>query len=225
LIREKLITTLIIDDHAIVRQGLRQILTSMPDVVVTGEAETAREGLKMALENQYNMILLDINLPDGSGLDILKQLKIMKSEAHVLILSMYPEKQYAIQALRLGAFGYLTKACATEELGAAIRSISAGHKYVTSSLAEKLASHIELNVVKPPHESLSDREYQVMLLLASGKTVGEIAKEQYLSAKTISTYRHRILGKMNLESNTELTYYALENRLISLEQPAVKSLP
>ena len=220
-----MITTLIIDDHAIVRQGLRQILNSMPDVVVTGEAETAREGLKMALENHYKMILLDINLPDGNGLDVLKQLKIMKSEAHVLILSMYPEKQYAIQALRLGAFGYLTKACATEELGAAIRSISAGHKYVTSSLAEKLASHIELNVVKPPHESLSDREYQVMLLLASGKTVGEIAKEQYLSAKTISTYRHRILGKMNLESNTELTYYALENRLISLEQPAVKSLP
>lgn len=209
-----MIATLIIDDHAIVRQGLRQIVTSIPGVVVTGEAGTAREGLKMALENDYEMVLLDINLPDGNGLDVIKELKTVKSEARVLILSMYSEEQYAIRALRAGASGYLTKASAPEELVVAIKSISSGGKYVSSSLSEALASSLQQNYDIPIHQTLSDREYQVMCMIASGKTPSKIASELNLSVKTISSYRYRILQKMQMQNNTELTRYALENQLL-----------
>ncbi|MFC1950012.1 response regulator [Chloroflexota bacterium] len=209
-----MIATLIIDDHAVVRQGLRQIITSIPEVVVTGEAGTAREGLKMALENRYEMVVLDVHLPDGSGLDVLKQLKTMKSEVHVLILSMYPEEQYAIRALRAGASGYLTKASAPEELMVAIKRILSGGKYVSSSLTEALASSLQQNYDIPLHQTLSDREYQVMCMIASGNTPGKIASELNLSVKTISSYRYRILQKMQMQNNTELTCYALENQLV-----------
>ena len=209
-----MIATLIIDDHAVVRQGLRQIVTSIPDMVVTGEAETAREGLKMALENRYEMVLLDIHMPDGSGLDVLKQLKTVKSEVHVLILSMYPEEQYAIRALRAGASGYLTKASAPEELVLAIKKISSGGKYVSSSLTEALASSLQQNYDIPLHQTLSDREYQVMCMIASGNTPSKIASTLNLSVKTISSYRYRILQKMRMQNNTELSRYALENQLL-----------
>ena len=209
-----MIATLVIDDHAVVRQGLRQILTSIPDVVVTGEAGTAREGLKMALKNHYEMVLLDIHMPDGSGLDVLKQLKTVKSEVHVLILSMYPEEQYAIRALRAGASGYLTKASAPEELVLAIKKISSGGKYVSSSLTEALASSLQQNYDIPLHQTLSDREYQVMCMIASGNTPSKIASTLNLSVKTISSYRYRILQKMRMQNNTELSRYALENQLL-----------
>ena len=210
-----MIRVLIADDHAIVRQGLKQIVADYADILVAGEASSGQQVLDMVLKNDYDVVVLDITMPGRSGLEVLKELKGLRPKLPVLILSIHPEEQYAVRVLKAGASGYLTKECAPDELIAAIESISAGHKYVTSFLGEKLASQMELEVSKPPHETLSDREYQVMLMLASGKAVGEIAKEQYLSVKTISTYRHRILAKMKLKSNAELTYYAIQNRLIS----------
>lgn len=210
-----MIRVLIADDHAIVRQGLKQIASDSPDIVVTGEASSGQQVLDMILKNDYDAVVLDITMPGKSGLDVLKELKGLKPKLPVLILSIHPEEQYAVRVLKAGASGYLTKECAPDELIAAIKSISAGHKYITSFLGEKLASQMEPEVAKPPQEALSDREYEVMLMLASGKAVGEIAREQYLSVKTISTYRHRILDKMKLKSNAELTYYAIQNRLIS----------
>ncbi len=210
-----MIRVLIADDHAIVRQGLKQIVADYAHIQVAGEASSGQQVLDMVLKDDYDVVVLDITMPGKSGLEVLKELKGLKPKLPVLILSIHPEEQYAVRVLKAGASGYLTKECAPDELIAAIKSISAGHKYVTSFLGEKLASQMELEAAKPPHEALSDREYQVMLMLASGKTVGEIAKEQYLSVKTISTYRHRILGKMRLKSNAELTYYAIQNRLIS----------
>jgi two-component system invasion response regulator UvrY len=210
-----MIRVLIADDHAIVRQGLKQIVADYADILVAGEASSGQQVLDMVLKNDYDVIVLDITMPGRSGLEVLKELKGLRPKLPVLILSIHPEEQYAVRVIKAGASGYLTKECAPDELIAAIKSISAGHKYVTSFLSEKLASQLGLEVAKPPHEALSDREYQVMLMLASGKAVGEIAKEQYLSVKTISTYRHRILAKMKLKSNAELTYYAIQNRLIS----------
>jgi two-component system invasion response regulator UvrY len=210
-----MIRVLIADDHAIVRQGLKQIVADYADILVAGEASSGQQVLDMVSKNDYDVIVLDITMPGRSGLEVLKELKGLRPKLPVLILSIHPEEQYAVRVIKAGAAGYLTKECAPDELIAAIRSISAGHKYVTSFLSEKLASQLGLEVEKPPQEALSDREYQVMLMLASGKAVGEIAREQYLSVKTISTYRHRILAKLKLKSNAELTYYAIQNRLIS----------
>jgi len=210
-----MIRVLIADDHAIIRQGLKQIVSDYADIVIAGEASNGQEVLDMVLKDDYDVVVLDISMPGRSGLEVLRELKDLKPKLPVLILSMHSEEQYAIRVLKAGASGYLTKECAPDELIAAIKSISAGHKYVTSFLSEKLASQLEIGMVKPLHESLSDREYQVMLMLASGKTVGEIARELFLSVKSISTYRQRIMVKMNLKSNAELTYYAIQNRLIS----------
>jgi two-component system invasion response regulator UvrY len=210
-----MIRVLIADDHAIVRQGLKQIVADNADILVAGEASSGQQVLDMVSKNDYDVVVLDITMPGRSGLEVLKELKGLRPKLPVLILSIHPEEQYAVRVIKAGAAGYLTKECAPDELIAAIRSISAGHKYVTSFLSEKLASQLGLEVEKPPQEALSDREYQVMLMLASGKAVGEIAREQYLSVKTISTYRHRILAKLKLKSNAELTYYAIQNRLIS----------
>ena len=167
------------------------------------------------MKDHYDILVLDITMPGKGGLEILKELKDLRPNLPVLILSIHSEEQYAVRVLKAGAYGYLTKECAPDELIAAIKSISAGHKYVTSFLSEKLASQLEFEVEKPLQEALSDREYQVMLMLASGKAVGEIARELFLSAKSISTYRQRILAKMKLKNNAELTYYAIQNRLIS----------
>ena len=162
----------------------------------------------------YDVILLDITMPGRDGVDILRQLKSERPGLPVLILSIHPEEQYAVRALRAGASGYLTKESAPDELVAAIRKVSMGGKYVSSSLAEKLASDLKNNSAQLPHQSLSDREYQVMCMIASGKTVTEIAEELSLSVKTISTYRSRILEKMKMKSNAELTSYAIRNRLV-----------
>ncbi|MFC1554161.1 response regulator [candidate division KSB1 bacterium] len=209
-----MINVLIADDHSIVRQGLRQIVSETNDIKITGEAANGQELIDLIWKDEYDVILLDISMPGRSGLEILEELKQSKPEIPVLVLSMYPEEQYAIRALKTGAAGYLTKESAPDELIQAIHKVSAGGKYVSASLAEKLAFHIEDDSDKKPHEKLSNREFQTLCLIASGKTTGQIAEELALSAKTISTYRERILEKMNMKSNSELTYYAIKNKLV-----------
>lgn len=205
---------LIADDHPIVREGLKQILAETFDMVVADEASSGQEALDKVWKNDYDVVLLDISMPGRSGLDILKQLKSERPKLPVLILSIHPEEQYAVRALRAGASGYLTKESAPDELIVAIRKVSLSGKYVSSSLAEKLAFDLEIDTEKPIHETLSDREYQVMCMIASGKTVNEIAKELFLSVKTISTYRSRILEKMRMNNNAELIRYAIKNQLV-----------
>ena len=208
-----MIKILIADDHAIVRKGLKQILEEMPGKVSSDEARNGQEVLQKTWDDNYDMVLLDISMPGNSGLDILKQLKSEQPDLKILILSMHPEEQYAIRALKAGASGYLTKESTPNELVKAIRKISAGKKYVSASLAETIASHLDDMSEKPLHEILSDREFEVMRKIASGKTVKEIAGELSLSVKTISTYRARILEKMNMKNNAQLTYYAIHNKL------------
>ena len=210
----KKIKILIADDHPIVRAGFKQVISDTPDMLVADEAGNGQEVLNLIGKKDYDLVLLDISMPGRSGLEILKDLKSEKPKLPVLILSIYPEEQYAVRALRAGASGYMTKASAANELIAAIRKISAGGKYISASLAEKLAFYLDGDATRPPHETLSDREYQVMLMIASGKTVTEIADELCLSVKTISTYRTHILEKMKMKNNAEFTLYAVQNKLV-----------
>lgn len=210
----KKIKILIADDHPIVRAGFKQVISDTPDMLVADEAGNGQEVLNLIGKKDYDLVLLDISMPGRSGLEILKDLKSEKPKLPVLILSIYPEEQYAVRALRAGASGYMTKASAANELIAAIRKISAGGKYISASLAEKLAFYLDGDATRPPHETLSDREYQVMLMIASGKTVTEIADELCLSVKTISTYRTHILDKMKMKNNAEITLYAVQNKLV-----------
>jgi two-component system invasion response regulator UvrY len=209
-----MIKILIADDHAIVREGLKQILSESPDLVVVAEASTGQEVLDKIGKNDLDLVVLDIAMPGRGGLDILKEIKSQRPRLSVLMLSMYPEEQYAVRVLKSGASGYLTKESAPAELVRAIRQISQGKKYISPSLAEKLAIDLEISPDRPPHETLSDREYQVMCMIASGKTLREIADGLSLSIKTISTYRSRILEKMNMKTNAELTHYAIKNKLV-----------
>jgi DNA-binding NarL/FixJ family response regulator len=209
-----MIRILIADDHTIVREGLKQILAETRDMVVADEASNGQEVFTKVSKNEYDVVLLDISMPGRSGLEVLKQLKSERPKLPILILSMYSEEQYAMRALRAGASGYMTKESAPDELIEAIRKVSQGRKYVSPSLAEKLAVSLELGEEKPPHEMLSDREYQVMCMIASGKTIKEIAEELSLSVKTISTYRSRILEKLNFKTNAAITHYAVQNRLV-----------
>lgn len=209
-----MIKILIADDHPVVRRGLKQILGEEPDVGLLGEAQNFEEVLESVQKLDWDIIVLDISMPGKDGLEILKELKHKRPTLPALILSMHAENQYAIRALKAGAAGYITKESAPEELVKAIRKVLGGGKYVSPSLAEKLASNLEADTSKPPHEILSNREYQVMCMLASGKTSKEIAKGQSLSLKTISTYRARILEKMKMKSNAELIHYAIQNRLV-----------
>jgi len=210
-----MIKILVADDHVIVRQGLKQIVADTHDIVVAGEASDGHEVLGQVLKNDYDVVLLDITMPGRSGVDILKELKSRKPDLPVLVLSVHPEEQYAVRLLKAGAAGYLPKECVSEELIAAIRKVSLGGKYVSPYMAEKLAFDLETGAEKLPHQALSDREYQVMCMIASGKTVKEIAEELLLSTKTISTYRTRILLKMRMKNNAELIRYAIENRLLN----------
>ena len=205
---------LIVDDHPVVREGLRQILKETPDISVTAEASNGQEALSKAMENDVDVILLDLSMPGRNGLDVLSLLKNVKPNLQILILSTYPEQQYAVRALKAGAAGYLTKESAPEELITAIRKVSHSGKYISSSLAEKLAFDLENGGPKPLDAALSDREYHVMCMIASGKTVKEIAGELNLSIKTISTYRTRILEKMNLKNNAEIARYAIKQDLV-----------
>jgi len=209
-----MIKVLIADDHTLVRKGLKQILLDTKDIEDVDEARDGKETINKVGRKKYDLVLLDISLPGRSGIDVLKQLKCSKPELPVLILSMHPEEQYAVRSLRAGASGYLTKESAPDELIKAIRKVANGGKYITSSLAEKLAGEIGPDAEKPLHETLSDREYQVMCMIASGKTVKEIAEDLNLSVKTISTHRARILRKMHMDNNAQLTHYAIKHNLV-----------
>ena len=209
-----MIKILIADDHAVVREGLKQIIAEMSDMVISDEASTGHEVLAHVRDNEYDVVVLDISMPGGDGLNILKQIKRERPKLAVLVLSMHPEEQYAVRVLKAGAAGYLTKESAPDELISAIRRVSTGRKYVSSFLAEKLAFDLESDQEKTLHETLSDREYQVMCMIASGKRTKEIAEELCLSIKTISTYRSRILEKMRMKNNAELTHYAIKEGLV-----------
>lgn len=210
----KKIRILIADDHPIVRAGFKQVLSETPDMEVTDEAGNGQEVMAAIRKKDHDVVLLDISMPGRSGLEVLKDLREEKPKLPVLILSMYPEEQYAIRALRAGASGYLTKASAPNELIAAIRKVAEGGKYISATLGERLTDFLGTDITRPPHELLSDREYQVMLMIASGKTVSAIGDELCLSVKTISTYRRNILEKMKLKNNAEITVYAVQNNLV-----------
>jgi DNA-binding NarL/FixJ family response regulator len=205
---------LIADDHTVVRQGLKQILAAEPDMVVVGEARNASETLELARNLDWDVLILDYSMPGANGLDVLKQIKHSYSRRPVLILSMHPEDSIAISTLRAGAAGYINKECASEELTVAIRKAVSGKKYVSASLAEKLAVELADGSERPLHESLSDREYRVMWMIASGKSITHIAGELFLSPNTVSTYRIRILRKLKLENNADLIRYAIKHRLM-----------
>ncbi len=209
-----MIKLLIADDHTLVRKGLIQILQDTDEVEVIDEARDGKEAIKKVSANDYDLVLLDISLPGRSGLEVLKQIKCIKADLPVLILSMHPEEQYAVRSLRAGASGYMTKESAPDELLDAIRRVASGRKHITASLAEKLAFEIDRTNGEALHTSLSDREYQVMCMFASGKTAMEIADILSLSVKTISTHRIRILRKMNMKNNAQLIHYAIKSGLI-----------
>lgn len=210
------IKILIADDHAIVREGLKQIVAEESDMIVLGEAENSSQLFDLLNRNLYSIIILDINMPGRSGLDALKDIKHLYPDLPVLVLSMYSEELYGIRALRAGASGYLKKASAPDELVSAIQKIVNGKKYISPNLAEKLADNLSDVQNRLLHESLSDREYQIMCLIASGKSAEEIAEDLSLSINTIYTYRNRILEKMSMKSNVELTQYAIQNKLIEI---------
>jgi two-component system, NarL family, invasion response regulator UvrY len=205
---------LIVDDHPVVRMGIKQILADEPDIATTMEATSVSEMMEYVRQEDWSVIVLDITLPDRSGLEALKDVKAMRPELPVLILSMHPEDQYAVRVLKAGASGYVTKESAADELAKALRKVVSGGRYISSTLAEKLAIAVGGDYDKQPHETLSDREFQVMFLIASGKKPAEIADELLLSVKTVSTYRTRVLEKMHMANNAELTYYAVKNNLI-----------
>ena len=205
---------LIVDDHTIVRDGLRQLLAQQLGTSHFGEAATARDAVALAEKSDWDIVLLDISLPGQSGLDILKQLRNLRPNAKILILTMHPESQYARRVLKAGAAGYMTKETAASEVLAAVNKVLAGGKYISGGLAERLACDLESPAEKAPHELLSDREYQVMRMLAMGKTIKEISFDLSLSIKTVSTYRTRILDKLNFKNTADVVRYALEEKLI-----------
>ncbi len=205
---------LIADDHAIVRQGLRHLLQDIPDVTQVGEAQDAHEAIALARTQAWDLIMLDLTLPDKMGLDVLKELKHDYPKLPVLVLSMLPEDQYGVSVLKAGAAGYLPKEIAPEELVTAVRKVLRGGRYISLHLAEHLAFDLGPGVERPLHEVLSEREYQILCLLASGKTNSEIARLLALSTKTVSTYRSRILLKMKMRTNAELMNYAFRHQLV-----------
>jgi DNA-binding NarL/FixJ family response regulator len=209
-----MIRVLIADDHAILRRGLADIISETEDMQVCGEAESGAQAVRLAREQRVDVVLLDITMPDRNGLDTLKQLKKEKPKLAVLMLSMHPEETYALRAIKAGASGYLNKASAPALLVTAIRQVASGRRYISPAVAEALAGTIADGADRAPHATLSDREYETMRLIASGKTLSEIAAEMSLSPKTVSVYRARLLQKMKLKNNSELTHYALKNQLV-----------
>ena len=205
---------LVVDDHAVVRQGVKQILSEQFQGAVIGEAQNAEEMVERLRKHSWDIVVLDVGMPGKSGLDALKELKHLSPRLPVLVLSAYPEDQLALRMLKAGASGYLSKDSAPNELVQALRKILGGGKFVSASLAELLASNLDDNLEKPLHELLSDREYQVMCLIAVGKSLKDIADDLCVGISTVNTYRARILEKMQLKNNTELTHYAIENRLV-----------
>jgi two-component system, NarL family, invasion response regulator UvrY len=209
-----MINILIVDDHTIVRKGLSQILSDTEDLRVAGEAENGMQAIKMIQDNNYDVVLLDIILPDKHGIDVLNQIKLNKPQQAVLMLSSYPEDQYALRSLKAGASGYINKQSPPPQLLAAIRQVATGKKYISESLAEELANGLSQDHHELPHQTLSNREYQTLCLIASGKKLSEIAATMSLSAKTVSVYRARLMEKMHLKSNAEMVHYAITHHLI-----------
>jgi two-component system, NarL family, invasion response regulator UvrY len=208
------IKVLVADDHAIVRRGLREILSETPDILVGGEAGTAQEVRQMVREQRWNVVLLDLSLPGGTGLELLGEIRRDCPDLPVLILTVQPEDQYAVRAIRAGAAGFLTKESAPEKLIEAVRKVAGGGRYVSAELAETLASVLAGDPSKEPHELLSNREFEVFKMLSSGKTVSQVAKDLSLSVKTVSTHRTRILDKMGMKTNAELTHYAVRKHIV-----------
>ena len=208
-----MIRVLVVDDHPIVQEGLKQILSKMPNIKQVDSASSGAEAIKKAKMEQYEVIVLDISLPDMNGLDVLKVIKKALPDTPILMLSIYPEEVYGIRTLKAGAAGYITKESAPQELIAAIQTVLAHKKYVSPAMGEKLVTELK-GIEKLPHERLSDQEYKIFLLTAQGKSTKQIADELFLSVKTVSTYKSHIRKKMNLHSDCEFTYYAIKNGLI-----------
>lgn len=209
-----MIEVLIADDHELIRRGLKQLLDDTDDLRVTGEANSGMEAVAMIRENRYDVVLLDISMPDKHGIDVLKQIKGLRSSLPVLILSMHPEEQYALRSMKTGAAGYLNKQSAPAQLVTAIRQVAQGKKYISNELAQQLAEGLTQGYQELSHQTLSNREYQTLCLLAQGKKLSEMAEIMSLSPKTVSVYRLRLLEKMNLKSNAEAIHYAINNHLI-----------
>jgi DNA-binding NarL/FixJ family response regulator len=204
----------IVDDHAIVRAGLRQFFSQQVEFRVVGEAASGREAIELARTTEMDVLVMDLSMPGQSGLDALSMIRAKAPDVGILILSAYPEEHYAVSLIRQGASGYLNKECDPAEIANAVRTIALGRRYITPAVAELVARHLDRKDVAAPHELLSEREFQVFLRLAKGETAGKIADNLSLSIKTVSTYRTRLMEKMNLSSNSDLTYYALKNKLI-----------
>lgn len=209
-----MIRVLLADDHTIVRKGLKQILSEGMRGTEFGEASNAAEAIDLLKKDPFDIVILDLSMPGRSGLDLLKDIKVLKPKIPVLILSMYPEDQYALRVIKAGAMGYMTKDSAPEELVKAVTKILSGGKYVSSTLSEQLLDIVQEPARSESHQMLSDREFEVLRLIASGKTVSEIGTKLSLSVKTVSTYRTRILEKLHLSSNAELTRYAMQRKLV-----------
>jgi two-component system invasion response regulator UvrY len=208
------IKVLVIDDHGVVRQGIRQILAETTDIVVAADASSGAEGLARAQENGWDAIVLDLALPDSHGLDVLKELRRTRANVPILVLSMHPEDQFALRAIRAGASGYLTKNGAVDDLAGAIRTVVGGRHYLSPWLADRLAREASGEPSKMAHEQLSDREYQVLMRIASGKSTKDIASEFNISPKTVGTYRMRLAKKMGLSTDSELTGYVFRHHLL-----------
>lgn len=209
-----MIKVLIADDHALIRKGLKQLLDDTDDMRVIGEAENGMQAIRMVEETAYDVVLLDISMPDKHGVDVLKQLKINQPQLPVLMLSMHPEEQYALRSMKAGAAGYLNKQSAPLQLVTAIRQVACGKKYISTELAEQLANGLSQGYQELLHQTLSNREYQTLCLMASGKKLSEMADIMSLSPKTVSVYRSRLLEKMKLKNNAEAIHYAISNHLI-----------
>jgi DNA-binding NarL/FixJ family response regulator len=205
---------LLIDDHALVRDGLRRIIQEEPRFVVAGEAATGTEGLRLALHEPCDVVVLDLSLPDRSGLEVLKTIRSSRPAVPVLVVTMHGEEEYGVRAMRADAAGYLTKESAGDELVAAIRSVIEGRRYISPRLADLMAVHVARSTGKTSHGKLSDREYEILCAIGSGRTLAEIGRRLGLSIKTVSTYRARLLDKLQLESTPQLVRYALEHRLV-----------
>ncbi len=204
----------IVDDHELVREGLKKVLLKESDLKLVGEANSAAELFKVLHENEVDLVILDITLPGRSGLDIIADIKNINPHIRVLILSMHPEERFALRALKSGASGYLSKEAAAKELVNAVKKINSGGRYISSTLAEHLADSIDKEIDKLPHETLSNREFEIFRLIAKGKSVGQIAEELMLSVNTITSYRSRMMEKMNFSTNAEIIRYAIEHNLI-----------
>ena len=209
-----MIKVLLVDDHLIVRDGLKRIINDCIDIIVEDEASNGIEALELLSKNKYDLVLMDITMPEKNGLDTLKEMKTKNLRTPVLILTVHSEEQYALRIMKSGASGFIKKDARSKELIDAIRKIANGGVYISEAVAEKLAAYVNDNINSLSHEVLSDREYQVMMMIAKGKTPGEMAEELNISKKTVATYRLRLLQKMNLGGNVDLTHYAMKNHLI-----------